>query len=299
MIYEITGIGLHRGIWRVDFRATDTNGVKTPRVRKEIHVEGKDEALAIAEQMRLSMSADVISVSELLDVYIVSLCGCVSEGTIFGYRKVARRFARASEFGASPIARVDLCCVTRYLAGREEVGAANNTIRQEYSLLKAAFGYAVHLGLVSENPVEQVACPVKVLATPSDEDEKVEIVGYLGKLCGMGAALGWLAYDAGLRTCELAALRKDDFGRGLGAVHVRRHRTNRGNIQDYQHVRTKTLGKEAKLAVGAWLFEVDGDYVFGGKKPYRSETLCRRFNQCAAAFGLDIKLDGLRKLKAR
>lgn len=298
MIYEITGIGLHRGVWRVDFRATDANGVRTPRVRKEIHVEGKAEALAIAEQMRLSMSTAVISVSELLDIYIVSLCGCVSEGTISGYRKVARRIARASEFGVSLIMCVDLRCVARYLAGREETGAANNTIRQEYSLLKAAFGYAVNLGLVSENPVEQAVCPAKVLATSPDEDEKVEIIGYLGKLCGMGAALGWLAYDAGLRTCELTTLRKDDFDKGLKSVHVRRHRTNRGNIQEYQHVRTKILGKEAKLAVGAWLFEVDGDYVFGGMKPYRSETLCRRFNQCVSAFGLDIKLDGLRKLKA-
>ncbi len=144
-----------------------------------------------------------------------------SDHTVRAYSRILGELAAG--LGDRPLHTASRLDLRAYL-GRS--GGAAATVAQRISAIRAYFKWAAREALITEDPSERLKRPKVPVSLPrvlevNEAAELVENARGEGPVLLRNTALVELAYSAGLRVAELAALDVRDVSLAQGLVHVR------------------------------------------------------------------------------
>ena len=199
------------GYWEVRvFAGYDDQGRPVQASRTVRGGKRDAERLAAHLSARPAPQSGRLTVGELLHEHLEHSSSAWSPTTRHDYALRAARIA-ADPIGSKHVSRVTVAEVDRWHLRLRRAGVGEAQIRNLHTLLRAAFGSAVRLELVANNPVA-AASPRRAKRAPREvmPAEAVAAVLAVAHEVHRQAPLAFrLAAVAGARRAELAALRWD------------------------------------------------------------------------------------------
>ncbi len=173
----------------------------------------------------------------------------LSKHTVAAYRRDLIQIDRwLTQYGHSPLARIDETSIRGYLAWRHRQGLSAKTLQRELSSLRTFYRWLIREDQTQANPAAGVRAPKSPRSLPKilDADQLSALLDMPAEdpLSLRDTAMVELLYSSGLRLAELVGLNLSDIDLQAGEVRV----VGKGSKE-----RQVPVGSKACAAIRQWL----------------------------------------------
>jgi integrase len=291
------------GVWQVRV-FTGRNGTGRPTQTAVTVRGGKREALREAARLESApqRGAGGRTVADALAAWLERNEGSYTPASLRDQTSRVR-FVQQDQIAGTPLARLGVAEVDRWLTRMRRAGLGDSAIRNRLTVLRAALQQAVVWGWIPSNPAA-LTRPPGVKRSPRDVMSPDDAIGVIKAATDLDPLAGLalrVAAVAGARRAELAALRWTDLDGSVltidSAITVIRSGSEGTEAPRLVDTRTKTAERHTVTldaeTVRLWdelrsELEPYGPYVFNiGKRPASPDRIGWWWRRAREASGID------------